>query len=145
MTVLFAWGAPASATELFIPEVRGKVGQTIELPLMIDQIDNMAGIKVVVTYDADTLEYKSAVKSSQTTSLMHIVNDRKPGQLIIVMAGANGIQGKNFSIMTLSFHVKKLHKGEPEDLIAFAEIQMMSDQLKEIKSHTRVYPIRLSL
>ena len=36
---------------------------------------------------------------------MHIINDRTPGKLIIVMAGARGIQGKGMTILTLNFTV----------------------------------------
>ena len=36
---------------------------------------------------------------------MHIINDRTPGKLIIVTAGAPGIQGKGMTILTLNFTV----------------------------------------
>ena len=36
---------------------------------------------------------------------MHIINDRTPGKLIIVTAGARGIQGKGMTILTLNFTV----------------------------------------
>ena len=36
---------------------------------------------------------------------MHIINDKTPGKLIIVTAGARGIQGKGMTILTLNFTV----------------------------------------
>jgi hypothetical protein len=54
---------------------------------------------------------------------MHIINDRTPGKLIIVTAGARGIQGKGMTILTLNFTV----------VIEIPEVQLMGDDLKEIE------------
>ncbi len=73
--------------------------------------------------------------------MMHIVNDKKPGRLIVVMAGAKGISGKNFSIISLTFKVKKDLKSNHTTGISFPGIQLMSDQLKEIPCSIKVNPI----
>jgi hypothetical protein len=74
---------------------------------------------------------------------MHIVNDKKPGLLIVVMAGARGIKGKEFSIFTLTFEIKKGLKGNHTTEIIITEVQLMSDQLKDIKTKTTVHPITI--
>ena len=38
---------PCCATELSIPEIKGNAGQTIDIPIMIDTVDNLAGVKIV--------------------------------------------------------------------------------------------------
>jgi len=106
-TAIILPAAASSATELSIPEINGRAGQIINVPVMIDTVDNLAGVKIVLQYDKTLLTYKSSARTKQTSSLMHIVNDKKPGILIIVMAGAKGIKGKNFSIFSLEFEVKK--------------------------------------
>ncbi len=135
--------AASNATELSIPEIKGKAGQTIDIPIMLDTVDNLAGVKIAIQYDKNLLAYKSATRTKQTSSLMHIVNDKKPGILIIVMAGAKGIKGKNFSIFSLKFEVNKELKQEIKTAFKITEIQLMSDQLKDIKHTVKISPVVL--
>ena len=86
-------------------------------------------------YDAKMLKFKKADRTDQTASLMHIVNDKKPGILIIVMAGPRGIKGKNLSILNLIFDVKQDLKGDHTTRFTITKSQLMSDQLKNI-NHT---------
>jgi len=88
--------------------------------------------------------FKKGAKTKQTDSLMHVVNDKKPGQVIVVMAGARGIKGKNVPIFTLTFDVKAGLKGNHATKIAVTEVQLMSDQLKEIKCNVVIDPITIS-
>ena len=134
---------PCRATELSIPEIIGKAGQTIDIPIMLDTVDNLAGVKIAIQYDKNLLAYKSATRTKQTSSLMHIVNDKKPGILIIVMAGAKGIKGENFSIFSLKFEVNKELKQEIKTAFKITEIQLMSDQLKDIKHTVKISPVVL--
>ncbi len=135
--------AASNATELSIPEIKGKAGQTIDIPIMLDTVDNLAGVKIAIQYDKNLLAYKSATRTKQTSSLMHIVNDKKPGILIIVMAGAKGIKGENFSIFSLKFEVNKELKQEIKTAFKITEIQLMSDQLKDIKHTVKISPVVL--
>ena len=135
--------AVSNATELSISEISGKAGQTIDIPIMIDTVDNLAGVKIAIQYDKNLLTYKSSARTKHTSSLMHIVNDKKPGILIIVMAGAKGIKGKNFSIFSLKFEVKKELKKEIRMALKITEIQLMSDQLKNIKHTVKISPVVL--
>ena len=134
---------PTYATELSIPEIQAKAGQTIDVPLMIDAVDNLAGIKIVIQYDKKFLTYKNGVRTKYTSSLMHIVNDKKPGSLVVVMAGARGIKGKQFSIFSLTFETAKSLKKEIRTTLKITETQLMSDQLKDIKHTVKIAPIVL--
>jgi len=131
-------GATGHATELSIPAIQGKRGDQIDVPLVIDQIDNLAGIKVVIKYKPDMLIYRKGAKTEHTSSLMHIINDKKPGLLIAVMAGAKGIQGNGISILTLTFEIKKDLKTDPAGWLKITELQLMSDKLKDIACSTRI-------
>ncbi len=131
-----AWG-----TELYIPALEAKSGQSVEIPIMMDQTDNLAGVKLVIKYDADILEFKKADKTKQTSSLMHIVNDKNPGIIVVVMAGAKGIKGKDFPILSMNFEVKKDIKNKKDAKIEIKEAQLMSDQLKDITCNIKVSPL----
>jgi hypothetical protein len=122
------------AAKIGIPPMTVHPGETIDIPIIIDEAASLAGVKLVLSYDPEVFLFKKGVKTKQTDSLMHVVNDKKPGQLIIVMAGAQGIEGSNVPIFSLTFEVKAGLKGNRVTKIVFTEIQLMSEQLKEIKS-----------
>jgi hypothetical protein len=128
----------AGATELRIPALKAQSGREISIPLIIDQIGNLAGVKLILHYDKDLLAFKTGNKTQETQSLMHIINDKTPGKLIIVMAGARGIQGKEMPILTLDFTVKKGLTGNHTTVIEVPEVQLMGDDLKEIECKIRV-------
>ena len=142
--ISLSWQGSVGATEIRIPPITARPSQTIDIPIVIDEVDNLAGVKLVMSYDPEILVFKKGAKTKQTDSLMHVVNDKKPGQLIVVMAGARGIKGKNFPIFTLTFDVKSNVKGNHKVKIAITEAQLMSDQLKDIKCDIVIDPITIS-
>lgn len=145
LCTLLAMLSPASteAMEIRIPPLTVKSGQSIEIPIMIDEVDNLAGVRLVMTYDPEILTYKGGVKTKETDSLMHIVNDKKPGALIVVMAGAKGIKGKDFPIFKVTFEAKKDIKEIRTTKISVTEIQLMGDDLKERKATINSHPITI--
>ncbi len=134
-----AWGAV-----VYVPEVEGTSGESVDIPIMIDQVDNLAGVKLVMEYDSKILFFQKGAKTSHTDSLMHIINDKTPGKLIIVMAGAKGIKGKAFSILTFTFKIKQGLKEKRKTQLAITKVQLMTDQLKDIKCEITVKPLRIS-
>lgn len=104
-----------------------------QLLLMVDKIDKLAGMKVSMTYDKEMLKFVKAEKTQKTSSLMHVVNDKVPGKIIVVMAGAKGISGKNISLLKLSFTRKSDDKNKKSSMVKVTEIQLMSEELKDIK------------
>lgn len=141
--VLTAGGA-AFGTELYIPEMKAKPGETIEVPVMLDRADNLAGIKMVMKYDTKLLTFKKASKTKETSPLMHIVNDKKPGILVVVMAGAKGIKGEAFPLVLIQFEVKKELKGDQKTQFEITELQLMSDDLKDLKYTVKTSPLTIS-
>ena len=145
MIFLFLGAAlPAFGTELIIPALTAKPGNTLTIPIRIDSVDNLAGIKLVIQYDKNLLTYKKADKTEHTSSLMHIVNDKNPGVLIMVMAGPKGIKGKDFSIINLTFNVISGLKGNHTTQLKITESQLMSDKLKNIQHAVRMHPMVIS-
>lgn len=112
-------------------------GSQVSIPIMIDQVQGLAGVKVVVTYDKHALKFKEAQKTPISQSLMHVVNDQKPGRLVIVMAGATGVGGRDITLINLVFTLMK-PAGNPSGIkLDVTEVQLMSDQLKEIPCTVR--------
>ena len=131
------------ADKLFIPPINAQSGEEVIVPVKIDRVDNLAGIKIVLTYNNNLLVYKKMVPSAATKSLMHVVNDKNPGRLIIVMAGAKGIQAKDTVLLNLHFKViEKLQKTLTTN-IEIAELQLMTDQLKNLEYNLEINPLTL--
>lgn len=142
--MLGAWAGSAMSAEISIPATSIKAGQSAEIPVKLDTADNLAGVKMVIKYDADILTFKQADKTKETSALMHIVNDKKPGILIIVMAGAKGISGKDFRLFVMSFEAKKDLKEAKTAKLEITESQLMSDQLKDIAHTVKTEAVSIS-
>lgn len=48
-----AWG-----TEISVPAITAKAGESVDIPVMLDSVDNLAGIKLVMKYDTEILTFK---------------------------------------------------------------------------------------
>jgi len=105
------------------------------LVVQIDKVEKLAGMKLTLDYPARFLEYKSAQKASAFNAFMQVVNDKKPGRLILVMASATGVSGENLKIFELTFS-KSAQDLPPTLKIAPAECQLMSESLQEIPCKT---------
>lgn len=128
----------APAVTLYTPAATAHAGQTVEIPVMIDRIDNLAGMKLVLKYDAGVLKYIEGEKTKHTASLMHVVNDKNPGVLIIVMAGARGIKGEDISLFSLHFEASPAVKQRASANLRITELQLMSDTLVEVAAAIKV-------
>lgn len=108
---------------------------SLRLVLKADKIEKLAGLKISATYPDSVLKYKAAAKTKATTSFMHVVNDKIPGKLIIVMASAQGISGSDVALLDLDFMVLP-GKNVSSSSIIITECQLMTEDLKEIACNT---------
>jgi hypothetical protein len=139
----FGHAADVRKAELRIPDATAKAGQELQLPIVVDQAVNLAAMKLVLHYNRELLTFKEGVRTQATQAMMHIINDKTPGKLVIVMAGARGIQGKDLPLMTLTFSVRKGWTGSQTVSVVSPELQLMGDDLKEIECRFR--PATLTL
>jgi len=144
MLAVTIWAKAAGALEIRVPPLTVKAGQSIEIPIIVDEVDNLAGVRLVLTYDPEMLTYKKGAKTKETDSLMHIVNDKKPGILILVMAGARGVKGKDLPVFTLTFDAKKGLQQNQTTKISITESQLMGDDLKERKCTIVTHPVTVT-
>ncbi|RLB12578.1 MAG: hypothetical protein DRG39_01540 [Deltaproteobacteria bacterium] len=121
------WGA-----EIYISSVKAGAKGDIEIPIMIDQINKLAGVRLILRYDPKALIFKKGIKTKYSDPLICVINSKKIGKLIIVMAGAKGISGKHFPLIKLIFKIKD-KKGFQNSWIRIIEAQLVSEDLKAIK------------
>ncbi|MFZ2806680.1 MAG: cohesin domain-containing protein [Desulfosalsimonadaceae bacterium] len=124
--------ADNAATKLYIPEIEATSGQSFQASVKIDPVDNLAGVKLVLEYDANLLKFEKVEKTKPSAGLMHVVNDQKPGRLIIVMAGAKGISGKDIAILLIHFMALPDISEKTISSINITEIELMTDALKTV-------------
>jgi Cohesin domain len=137
-TVLFFTTAWVFGAELYIPKTAAKSGETIVLPLKIDRADNLAGIKLVLRYDTGLFTFLGADKTEFTSPLMHVVNHKTPGLLILVMAGAKGVSGKDMTLFLLKFKIAGKLLTPKATQITITGAELISDELNNIEYTTRV-------
>ncbi len=116
--------------------VAKKVTPDLQILLKIDQVEKLAGLKVSLTYPKKTLTFKAGTKTKATSSFMHVVNDKNPGKLIIVMASAKGISGSEVPLFNLDFTFSEPTENIPSTLLDITTCQMMSKNLEELSCIT---------
>ena len=131
--LIFILVAAPSAAELKIPAAAGTKGDVVKLHVTVDEIVNLAGIKLVMTYDQKILKFVKAEKTAHTANMLYVVNQRVPGRLIIVMATTKGIAGKDVPLVHMSFELLKNITKEEKISLQISEAELMSDKLKRIK------------
>lgn len=141
--VFFLIIAAVSAAENTAPFIKVKSGDTIDVPLMIDKADNLAGMKLVVNYDKALLNFREGSTSKNARSFMCMINDKQPGRLIVVIAAAKGISGRNLPIVLLTFEARKNLRGNHTTRLNVTETQLMNDQLKEIEGKISIRTIEI--
>ena len=143
LLITFCFIGALCCSECFASEARlSFVPQDNSTPesfsLVIDKADKIAGLKVSIVYDKTLLSFKKAEKSKATSSFLHVVNDKNPGRLIIVMASAKGVSGENLPLLHLSFE-KVDSDANPNSSLKVTEIQLMTESLKEVKANLPEY------
>ncbi len=126
--------ADAFQAKLYIPEAEVKSGRMFQLPVKIAPADHLAGMKLVLEYDPELLEFEKVEKTELSAGMMHVVNDKQPGRLVIVMAGARGVSGKDIALCNMFFNASPDVFEKQITKIQITHIELMTDTLKEIQS-----------
>ncbi len=132
---------PCRGGEIRIDPRNLSPGLTFEIPIVIDRVEDLAGVKIVLQYDPGQLRYLSTARAQAAGQMLHVVNDKRPGTLIIVMAGATGIRGDNLALFTLTFQASADLAPGTEVALRIAESQLMSAQLKDIVHAAATRPL----
>lgn len=143
LLLAFILAGPAAAAEIVVGEAAGTPGESVTVPVYAKGVENLAGVKLVLTYDADRLTFEQADKTPLTTSLMHIVNSKKAGRLIVVMAGARGVNAEDGTILDLRFRVPEGEAKAGTAAIELQQVEVMSDKLKEVAAEGVAGGVRL--
>ena len=130
-------GSTAFGAELNIPTVTGTHGEMVKLPVTVDKVDNLAGIKLSLSYDRKILKFIKAEKTAYTANMLYVVNDKVPGKLIIVMAAAKGFASENAPLVEMTFELLQDVNKEDSVTLEIIDAELMDDkpQRIEVKSH----------
>jgi hypothetical protein len=103
----------------------------ISFSISVKQADQLAGVKLVLEYPKESLLLKAALKNESFNSFMHVVNDKRPGHLVLVMASAEGVSGEILELFNLRFNSTD-QITSPYGLLKVIDCQLMSETLAEI-------------
>jgi hypothetical protein len=140
--LLFLTLSPHTISAATLKLVSTKTIPNFQLSLEIDKVEKLAGLKISLTYPDKILKFKSATKSKATSAFMHVVNDKHPGKLIIVMASAKGISGSDMALFDLSFDLAAPSGKTKSASIKMTSCQLMTENLKELPCETSPYEVK---
>ena len=140
--LLFAAIFPNTSYAATLKLVPSQTTPILNLTLQIDKAEKLAGLKISITYPDKILKFKSAAKSKATSSFMHVVNDKHPGKLIIVMASAKGISGSDIGLFDLTFNLPVPPEKAAPTLIETTSCQLMTEDLKELPCSSTRYEVK---
>jgi len=130
ITILLCFLSVSRGTEIHISYGKHSTKGYIEISIMIDQVDNLAGVKLIIKYDSKNLVFKKGIKTKYSEPLTYVINSKNAGKLIIVMAGAHGISGKEFPLIKLIFNqIKK----SSLSWIKIVNAEFVSEKLESIR------------
>ena len=123
---------PNKAFSALLSITGGKVENSVfQVQLEVKDATNLAGCKIVLSYDDTSLAFSGEQKSAPAASFLHVVNSSKPGRLVIVMAGAKNWGQENAPLITLQFTIQTIPKNITNK-ISIDTAQLMSDDLKPL-------------
>ena len=129
-----AYASDSKRSEAFLSFRAPNPDAPLKVALAIDNAQKIAGMKVKITYDSNLLKLKLADKAEATSSFLHVVNDKNPGRVIIVMASAKGISGSDLNLCTLEFEKANGQDGI-QTQISVTELQLMTENLVEVSGN----------
>ncbi|MEI7670593.1 MAG: cohesin domain-containing protein [Deltaproteobacteria bacterium] len=133
LAVMFFWCGAAAAIDVTTPRnlsagaVTGKVGDTVSVPIMIDNAAGIGGVAFTIGYDALALEFKGVTQDLKViadgskeggytvdetkANLFYQVNDEKVdnvsvGRVMVAAATAEGLTGSSMTLLKANFLVK---------------------------------------
>lgn len=105
---------------------------TTSLRVSVKDAPDLAGLKFVFEFNRNNYTYKEFDKSATTESMLHVVNDKYPGKLIVVMASATGQPTPDAELFTLRFS-QIVSTLKPADLgFKVSKTELMSAHLAQI-------------
>ena len=129
LAVMLIWCAPAAAAtrNLTAAVVTGNVGDTVSVPITVDDATGIGGIAFTIGYDPNAFTFVNLVQDQKTpfdngsgasyttdqlkTSLFYQFNDEKvanapTGRVLVAAATADGLTGANLRLFKAQFTIK---------------------------------------
>lgn len=137
LLLLAVWPRWVAGAELYLGVWQLGADQSFDLPVMLDSVQGLAGVNVTLNYDPALLQFEKINTSKTTAAMLHVVNDKNPGQLVVVMAGPRGISGEELNLFSLRFKAHGVISGAKATGVKITMADLMSEQLHEIQCHIR--------
>jgi hypothetical protein len=101
-TIVFAGPDPA----LTLGQTSAQPGETVAVPLQVDQAAGVESIQARIAYDPAALEVVSAGKTGLTAGFIGTIDTSRPGVIAVDLATTNPLQGGSGSLVDIVFRVR---------------------------------------
>jgi hypothetical protein len=102
----------AYGVQVSVPELSADPGSTIVVEISVDDATGVAGGDIVLEYAPAVLVVKEARMTDLAAGLSLIANTSVAGEVILSMAGINGLPGGSGAILEVAFEVKSDASGK---------------------------------
>lgn len=142
LTISFVLTLPVNSYSANIEVIPKPDSQSAVFSIQIDKAEKLAGLKISLDYPKNNYSYKETKKGVRLNSFMHVVNDKIPGKLVVVMASAKGISGKDITLFQVKFSSETTQK-KSQDLPTLTTCELMSEDLLSIPCNLQSAPANM--
>lgn len=131
--ILLLYILPANSAEIIVtPGIQIEGPEVRSLVFSVHAAPKLAGVKLVLEFNPSEYTYTTLRKTKATQNMMHVVNDKHPGKLIVVMASATGQSASNVDLFTLAFTSQGTPPKSAGLALKVTKVELMSSDLVEI-------------
>jgi len=95
----------ASAATLMLPERQGPPGSLVQIPIVFDDIENLAGLEAILKYDTSVLEFVRLDSLGYSAEMIHADRVRE-NELAIGIAAPIGLDANTGTLIGLTFRIR---------------------------------------
>lgn len=137
LTLALAFAIPSFAVEtsnrVYGDEISAKAGETIKIPVKIENCSGFMGFEINVTYDSNVLTPISAVKGSILTGMMDdSIETSKNSDFKVIYSGSDLIN-EDGEIIILTFTVKEAVEDKTVISLSAKDNDAFDDKYNDVK------------
>ena len=110
--------SPVSTRSLVIPEVAAESGESVTVPISIDDASGLAGADITVTYNSSILTVDQVKSTTLSAGINLVPNTNTPGKIILRMAGSAITSGSG-ALVDMIFTVSSSISEDTETPVSF--------------------------
>jgi hypothetical protein len=134
---------PVSTRSLVIPEVTAEPGESVTVPINIDNASGLAGADITVTYNSSILTVDQVKSTTLSAGINLVPNTNTPGRIILRMAG-NAIVSGSGALVDMVFTVSSSISEDTETPVSFESAEAYDANGQNISISTQNGKVKIA-